>query len=116
MVSPTGRLLSLSIGISPTSLKEFGTMGWRSHDDSTGGKDSHRMPGCVQYDERISEEDSDTIRLRCTRSAHCGNVDFILAAPSKKTGPGEPVDWGEVGKVREFKVKRMTPYSLAEAE
>ena len=35
-------------------------------------------------------------------------------APRKKTLPGEPVDLGEIGEVRELKVNRMTPYSIAE--
>ena len=48
---------------------------------------------------------------------------FILAmmlmyyrAPSRKTAPGEVVDLGEVGQVREVRVRRMTPYSIAETQ
>jgi len=37
-------------------------------------------------------------------------------APGKKTLPGEPVDLGEIGEVRELKVNRMTPYSVSERD
>ncbi len=49
------------------------------------------------------------------REAHIAAMWILfLAAPSKRTGPGEPVDLGDIGEVREFKVNRMTPYSISE--
>jgi hypothetical protein len=38
---------------------------------------------------------------------------MFLRAPGRKTGPGEPVDLGEIGQVKEKDWKRMTPYSTA---
>ena len=37
----------------------------------------------------------------------------FLFAPGRKTGPGEPVDLGEIGSTREKDWERMTPYSSA---
>jgi hypothetical protein len=39
-----------------------------------------------------------------------------LRAPARKTAPGESVDLGEIGEVREFKIRRMTPYSIEGTE
>jgi hypothetical protein len=36
-------------------------------------------------------------------------------APGKRTAPGEPVDLGEIGEVREVEIERATPYSPAQA-
>lgn len=38
---------------------------------------------------------------------------MFLQAPGHETAPGEPVDLGEVGSVREKTWERLTPYSLA---
>jgi hypothetical protein len=38
---------------------------------------------------------------------------LFLRCPARNTGPGEPVDLGEVGEVREKSWDRLTPYSLA---
>jgi hypothetical protein len=51
------------------------------------------------------------------REAHIAAMWLMfLRAPGRETAPGEPVDLGEIGEVREFKIKRMTPYSLAVPE
>jgi hypothetical protein len=39
---------------------------------------------------------------------------MFLRTPDRETGPGEPVDLGEIGAVPEKKWTRLTPYSLAE--
>jgi hypothetical protein len=56
-----------------------------------------------------------------TRSAPKRNHDLLLyywimfcCAPGTKTLPGECVDLGEIGGVKELRVKRMTSYSIAE--
>jgi hypothetical protein len=38
---------------------------------------------------------------------------MFLRAPGRETAPGEPVDLGEIGQVREKDWTRLTPYSLA---
>jgi hypothetical protein len=38
---------------------------------------------------------------------------MFLRAPGRETAPGEPVDLGETGSVREKTWERLTPYSLA---
>ncbi len=38
----------------------------------------------------------------------------FLLTPNRKTQPGEPVDLGEIGHVREKDWERHTPYSPAE--
>jgi hypothetical protein len=38
---------------------------------------------------------------------------MFLRAPGRKTGPGEPVDLGDIGSVREKNWERPTPYSPA---
>jgi hypothetical protein len=40
---------------------------------------------------------------------------IFLRAPGRKTAPGEPVDLGEIGEVREKSFSRATPYSVARA-
>ena len=39
---------------------------------------------------------------------------MFLRAPGRKTLPGEPVDLGEIGQVKEKDWERVTPYSPAE--
>jgi hypothetical protein len=39
---------------------------------------------------------------------------MFLRAPGRQTLPGEPVDLGEIGQVREKDWERLTPYSPAE--
>jgi len=39
---------------------------------------------------------------------------MFLRAPGRETAPGEVVDLGEIGEVREKTFLRATPYSLAE--
>jgi len=39
---------------------------------------------------------------------------MFLRAPGRETLPGEPVDLGEIGEVREKNWTKMTPYSIAE--
>src|SRR5260370_2472865 len=39
---------------------------------------------------------------------------MFCRAPSRKTGPGEPVDLGEIGSIQEKNWERLTPYSPAE--
>jgi hypothetical protein len=51
------------------------------------------------------------------REAHIAAMWLMfLRASSRKTGPGEPVDLGEIGEVREKNWTKMTPYSVAEVE
>ena len=38
---------------------------------------------------------------------------MFLRAPGRETAPGEPVDLGEIGEVREKNWDRLTPYSVA---
>jgi hypothetical protein len=38
---------------------------------------------------------------------------MFLRAPGTPTAPGEVVDLGEIGEVREKRFERLTPYSLA---
>jgi hypothetical protein len=38
---------------------------------------------------------------------------MFLRAPGRNTLPGEPIDLGEIGTVREKSFERPTPYSLA---
>ena len=38
---------------------------------------------------------------------------MFLRAPGRKTFPGEPVDPGEIGQVKEKDWERQTPYSPA---
>jgi hypothetical protein len=38
---------------------------------------------------------------------------MFCRAPGRKTGPGEPVDLGEIGDCREKNWNRLTPYSPA---
>jgi len=40
----------------------------------------------------------------------------FLRAPGRETAPGEPVDLGEIGEVREKHWARATPYSVVEVE
>ena len=39
---------------------------------------------------------------------------MLLSAPGRKTAPGEPVDLGEIGEVREKNWARATPYGVVE--
>lgn len=39
---------------------------------------------------------------------------MFLRAPGRDTAPGEPVDLGEIGEVREKQWTRPTPYSVVE--
>jgi len=39
---------------------------------------------------------------------------MFLRAPGKQTAPGEPVDLGEIGVVREKNWSRLSPYSIAQ--
>jgi hypothetical protein len=39
---------------------------------------------------------------------------LFLRAPERETAPGEPVDLGEIGEVREKNWEKFTPYSIAE--
>ena len=41
---------------------------------------------------------------------------MFLRAPGKPTGPGEPVDLGEIGTTREKDWSKATPYSVARRE
>ena len=38
---------------------------------------------------------------------------MFLLAPGNETAPGEPVDLGEIGEIREKEWERLTLYSLA---
>jgi len=49
------------------------------------------------------------------REAHIAAMWLMfLRAPGRETLPGEPVDLGEIGEVREKSWTKMTPYSIAE--
>ena len=39
---------------------------------------------------------------------------MFLRTPGRKTTPGEPVDLGEIGTVREKNWSRLSPYSIAQ--
>jgi len=39
---------------------------------------------------------------------------MFCRAPSRKTGPGEQVDLGEIGSIQEKNWERLTPYSPSE--
>ena len=41
---------------------------------------------------------------------------MFLRAPGRETAPGELVDLGEIGEVREKNWARATPYSVVEVE
>jgi hypothetical protein len=41
---------------------------------------------------------------------------LFLRAPGCETVPGEPVDLGEIGEVREKNWAKATPYSIAEVK
>jgi hypothetical protein len=41
---------------------------------------------------------------------------MFLRAPGRQTAPGEPMDLGEIGKVREKNWAEATPYSTAEVK
>jgi len=57
---------------------------------------------------------SDAPRPRNHRDAYIAAMWLMfLRAPAQKTGPGEPVDLGEIGEVRQKDWERLTPYSVA---
>ena len=41
---------------------------------------------------------------------------MFLRAPGRETAPGEPVNLGEIGEVREKNWAKATPYSIAEVK
>jgi hypothetical protein len=51
------------------------------------------------------------------REAHIAAMWLLfLRAPGRETAPGEPVDLGEIGEVREKNWAKATPYSIAEVK
>jgi len=51
------------------------------------------------------------------REAHIASMWLMfLRAPGRETVPGEPVDLGEIGEVRQKNWARATPYSVVEVE
>jgi len=60
--------------------------------------------------------------IKATPNAHPGEAYIaamwlmFLRAPGRETAPGEPVDLGEIGEVREKNWARATPYSVVEVE
>lgn len=63
--------------------------------------------GLVKYQRPLSEEEKEQLRIEAMWL-------MFLRTPAKATGPGEVVDLGEVGEVREKNWSKVTPYSLAE--
>ncbi len=41
---------------------------------------------------------------------------MLLRAPGKQTAPGEPIDLGEIGTIREKNWSRLSPYSIAQPQ
>jgi hypothetical protein len=61
----------------------------------------------VKFQRVLTEEERKQLHIEAMWLA-------FLRAPSNATGPGEPVDLGEIGTTREKDWVRLTPYSVTQ--